>query len=95
MSEDRFNNTSSSYYFDGIDDFIWVGFLNSLQNTSQATISFWIKSDLDFSNNGVGTYAGIFGHWKHDGQFSGPIGLQLSAISTDSTISASLIGGQG
>jgi len=94
LTTDRFGNPNSAYYFDGIDDFIWLNFLSSLNGASKFTLSYWINSDLNFSNNGVGTYGTVFGHWKDNGQYNGPIGFQATH-SNDGSINASFIGGQG
>ena len=90
LAADRANNTNKAYYFDGTDDFIWASFLSPLNGSQQSSVSMWVYSDLN-SPYGYGT---IFGHWKNNGQYNGPIGEQITIIN-DGNINFSLIGGQG
>ncbi len=92
LTNDRFGQNNKAFDFDGVDDFIWLNFLSSLNGTSQMTLSYWMNSDLGFSL-GYGT---VFGHWKDNGQYNGPIGFQLSHYNNNTKdISLSFIGGQG
>jgi hypothetical protein len=93
LTSDRFGLTNKAYSFDGVDDFIWLNFLSSLNGSSQMTLSYWINSNLNFPPLGYGT---VFGHWKDNGQYNGPIGFQLAHNDINTKdISLSFIGGQG
>jgi uncharacterized protein (TIGR02145 family) len=94
LTTDRFGVANSAYSFDGISNFIWVGLVQQLNGSPTASISYWINSSLSFPQNVAGNYGTAIGHWKHDGQFNGPIGIQLTNIS-DGSVHVSLIGGQG
>lgn len=80
LTSDRFNETSSAYYFDGADDFIWLNFLSALNGSNQLTLSYWINSDLTFPPNFAqdGNYGYVFGHWIDNAYIGGPIGFQLA-----------------
>ena len=56
LTSDRFGNANSAYSFDGLDDFIWTGFVQQLSGSQFATISYWINSPLNFPNNAAGNY---------------------------------------
>lgn len=43
LSEDRFGNESSSYYFDGFDDYINIGNSSLLNIRNNLSISVWVK----------------------------------------------------
>jgi hypothetical protein len=48
LTTDRFGNKKSAFYFDGENDYIDLSRYASLLNFKEpATISFWVKSDLD------------------------------------------------
>jgi hypothetical protein len=94
LTTDRFGNANQAYSFDGVNDFIWTGLVQQLSGSQYATISYWINSPLNFPNNAAGNYGNAIGHWKHNGQFGGPIGVQI-AHNSNGSLSLSLIGGQG
>jgi hypothetical protein len=94
LTTDRFGVTNRAYSFNGNSNFIWVGLVQQLNGSPAASISYWINSSLSFPQNAAGNYGTAIGHWKHDGQFNGPIGIQLTNIS-DGSLDVSLIGGQG
>jgi hypothetical protein len=50
LTTDRFGNLNKAYFFDGIDDFIEILFHSSL-NSSNGSISAWIKSNGILTNN--------------------------------------------
>jgi hypothetical protein len=96
LTSDRFGISNKAYIFDGVDDFIWLNFLSTLNGASQTTLSYWINSSLNFPNNTAGNYGTVFGHWKDNGQFNGPIGFQLAHNDFNTKdINLSFIGGQG
>ncbi len=51
LTTDRFGNTNKAYNFDGVDDFININNSNSLNPTSQITISAWVNTSAYNSSN--------------------------------------------
>jgi Concanavalin A-like lectin/glucanases superfamily len=49
LSEDRFGNSNSAYYFDGIDDYIKV--TSHLPNLPSGTINFWFAPENNWDSN--------------------------------------------
>jgi hypothetical protein len=94
LSNDRNGNNNSAYSFDGISNFIWVGLVQQLNGSQTSSISYWINTPLSYPTNPVGNYGTAIGHWKHNGQFNGPIGITLTN-SSDGSVNVALIGGQG
>jgi hypothetical protein len=94
LSNDRNGNSNSAYSFDGISNFIWVGLVQELNGSSTASISYWINTPLSYPTNPAGNYGTAIGHWKHNGQPNGSVGIQLTNFS-DGRVSVSLLGGQG
>ena len=48
---DRLGNTDAAYFFDGIDDNIYVGVLQGISSTSSHTMSVWVNKDSDGCSN--------------------------------------------
>jgi len=94
LSTDRFGIPSKAFSFDGVDDFIWAGLLNNLNGASAASISYWIKTPLNYPTNPAGNYGTVIGHWINNSQFNGPVGIQITNVS-DGSFNISLIDGQG
>ena len=46
LTTDRFNNPGSAYYFDGINDYIYVPNASILQIVQPITMSVWFKTDF-------------------------------------------------
>lgn len=65
LTQDRFGNDNSAYYFDGVDDYIDVPHSSSLAFEGDGTISLWVKQSGD-----VGTLL-----WKRS--YAGSIGWTL------------------
>jgi len=53
LTEDRFNNISSSYYFDGNDDITFGDILDIVFESDTFSISVWCKRDADCNDNGM------------------------------------------
>jgi hypothetical protein len=51
LSSDRFGNPNQAYQFDGIDDHIVLGILNSINNTDEYTYSFWCSAKFASTTN--------------------------------------------
>jgi hypothetical protein len=65
LTEDRFGNVGSAYSFDGVDDFIDCGSMESLNGLSQMSISAWINySSITNSSR-------IFGKEESDNSING------------------------
>lgn len=66
LTEDRFGNTNSAYWFDGKNDWIQVNHSNSLNITDELTISVWIYGE---SFEGIDTFfhkLNVYGlHYNH------------------------------
>ncbi|MGG7034411.1 MAG: LamG-like jellyroll fold domain-containing protein [Flavobacterium sp.] len=62
---DRFGNPNSAYSFNGVNQWIEIANSNSLNPTSQLSISVWVESTAQMGN------AGIVGKWNN---FGGNIG---------------------
>ncbi len=45
LTEDRFGDTNAAYGFDGVDDYINYGDVTFLDNSTQATWNWWLKTD--------------------------------------------------
>ncbi len=93
LTTDRFENQDGAYSFDGISNFIWVGLVQLLNGSQTSSFSYWINTPLSYPTNPF-NYGTAIGHWLHNGQFNGPIGIQLGNAS-DGSVGISLIGGQG
>jgi len=50
LTEDRFGNTMSAYYFDGIDDTIAIQ--KPLFDMTEMSIAFWVKSEMEGNTRG-------------------------------------------
>ena len=51
LSSDRFGNPNQAYQFDGIDDHILLGILNSINNSDEYTYSFWCSAKFASTTN--------------------------------------------
>lgn len=71
LTSDRFNNTNSAFYFNGIHNYIDIdAHANSMPfGTSEVTISGWIKYDETPSNNQV--LLGYGGNYEYGGYLLG------------------------
>jgi hypothetical protein len=70
LTNDRFNNPSSSYSFNGTSDYIRLPLLSSLDNIEKASFSFWVK---DITTSG----GAIIGHWGNNG---GAVGVNAGFV---------------
>ena len=62
LVEDRFGNTNSAYYFDGLDDHIRVRSNRLLNFQDEITVSFWMKVEEFFSRE---AYPISHGNWEN------------------------------
>ena len=85
ITTDRNGVANSAYNFDGVNDYIQVPVLSSINNASQISISAWINK----TTNQIGTY---FGHWSSTTQTTVPIGITQS-INSNSNFGMGMIGG--
>ena len=90
LTADRFGNANSAFSFDGDNDFIWASFVSAWSGSTATTFSCWYRTDFGYSNG----YGALVGHWKNNGQYNGPIGLQIH-LTNDGSVDVSMIGGQG
>lgn len=84
LVNDRFGITNKAYNFDGLNDYIDLKYLDTLNNLSSFTLSVWFKS----SSNNV-----VFGHWNSTNNPTGTVGLNMD-ISVDNKISIDMVAGQ-
>jgi hypothetical protein len=65
MTDDRFGNENSAYYFDGIDDYISIDDGGGIAGLDEATIMLWIKwsGNQDYGSPGYGV---VFGRQRDD-----------------------------
>ena len=84
LISDRFGITNKAYNFDGINDYIDLKYLDTLNNLTSLTLSVWCKSS---SNNS------LLGHWNSTFNPTGAVGLNLN-ISADNKIYIDMVAGQ-
>ncbi|MBL7048559.1 MAG: LamG domain-containing protein [Nitrospira sp.] len=95
LTVDRFGNSNSAYYFDGINDYIISGDIN-FNNWQQMTVTAWVKPDADAeigrSYNIISKHDNpgnieILLHQEQDLKYDveWTIGGQFHDLSTDST----------
>ena len=94
LTTDRFGNNNRAYYFDGVDDFIDLGYLTSLNNLQKFTLSYWLNSDFQFPTFQGSNIGGTFAHWTTVSGSTSPIGFEVGMIQNGATTVA-VTGGQG
>lgn len=82
LTTDRYGNPNSAYYFDGVDDYIDMGYDSRLKPMPPVTISCWIKFDA--------VEAGIFSNDIHDTRYYGI----FIPVSTNNNISLQVGNGE-
>jgi hypothetical protein len=95
LATDRFGNLNCAYNFDGVSNYIELPLMTSMNNQSQLSVSFWVKSNFLFDEQ----YKTVISHWLSTSVGSGPIGLQISLANINSSnqggLAASLVASLG
>jgi len=88
LTTDRFGNQNGAYNFDGVNDFIQSNFLNVLNGAQKASFSFW------FLSNGASGSGIPIGHWVHNSNLTGSIGIQIFCEYQTNRLGVCMYGGQ-
>jgi hypothetical protein len=95
LTMDRFGNANKAYNFDGVNDYIQLPLLSSINNQSELSLSFWINTPLFFPNSPTNPKLGaVFSHWVDNSQPTSAIGFQLG-VGENGKIHSNFIGGLG
>jgi uncharacterized protein (TIGR02145 family) len=83
LTTDRFGNQNGAYSFDGINDFIDLNYLETINGSSQSSFNFWCISSF----NNV-----LLGHWNSSFNPIGSVGININ-IGIDNKIYIDMLAG--
>ena len=96
LTSDKSGIPNKAFSFNGNNTLIDLPLMSILNNKTKLTISFWVKSPMNFDNQ---PYRAVFSHWTYSSAPTGPIGINIALssqfYSTPLAVLASMEGGKG